>query len=49
MVGPNDKKETKVNKMGRWDGTWTQSSEPAHSRQKNVTTVPSSTPPFAGT
>ncbi|WP_437681665.1 RHS repeat-associated core domain-containing protein [Sorangium sp. So ce131] len=49
VVGPNDKQETKVNKMGRWDGTWTQSSEPKQSRQKNVTTVPSSTPPFAGT
>ncbi|WP_437874444.1 YwqJ-related putative deaminase [Sorangium sp. So ce513] len=49
VIGPNDKKETKVNKMGRWDGTYTQSSEPTHSRQKNIATTPSSTPPFVDT
>jgi RHS repeat-associated protein len=49
VIGPNNKDETKVNKMGRWDGTWTQSSERTKSREKNITTVPSSTPPFADT
>jgi RHS repeat-associated protein len=49
VIGPNNKQDTKVNKMGKWDGTVTQASEPKHSRKTNVTTTPSSTPPFAGT
>ncbi|WP_437797804.1 RHS repeat-associated core domain-containing protein [Sorangium sp. So ce693] len=46
VIGPNQKKETKVNKMGRWDGTFTQSSQDTNSRRENIRTVRSTTPPF---
>ena len=46
VIGPNDETETKVNKMGRWDGNITQSSQDRHSRQRNIRTTRSTTPPF---
>ncbi|WP_438041018.1 RHS repeat-associated core domain-containing protein [Sorangium sp. So ce128] len=46
VVGPNDETETKVNKMGRWDGSITQSSQRKRSRQQNIRTMRSTTPPF---
>jgi hypothetical protein len=46
VIGPNDETETKVNKMGRWDGSITQSSQRRRSRERNIRTVRSTTPPF---
>jgi RHS repeat-associated protein len=49
VIGPNDATSVKVDKMEKWDGTYTQAKEPTHSRKRNITTKKSSTPPFKGT
>lgn len=48
VIGPNDRSETNVRRMGRWDGSICQPSEARSSRTRAGGTSPSRTPPFSG-
>ncbi|XXT25146.1 hypothetical protein WME94_26790 [Sorangium sp. So ce429] len=48
VIGPNDRTDTNVKKMGRWDGSIVQPSESVRSRSGASATQRSSTPPFSG-
>ena len=48
VIGPNDMKAAKPNKVGKWDGSVVQPNEAVSSRSKRSATRPSSTAPFRG-